>query len=125
LAPVRTPVGDGWILLSDEQAFRTGARGVASARLLPSGDPYTLLHGADRALMVPDAAHRSALWTPRVWPGAVMVDGQIVGTWRRAQATVSVQAWTRISRTARRAVDAEAEAMPLPGLQGSITVRWE
>jgi hypothetical protein len=54
-----------------------------------------------------------------------MVDGQIVGTWRRAQATVSVQAWTRISRTARRAVDAEAEAMPLPGLQGSITVRWE
>ena len=28
------------------------------------------------------------LWTPRVWPGALLVEGEVVGTWRRAQATV-------------------------------------
>ena len=29
----------------------------------------------------PDAPR---LWTPRVWPGAVVVAGEVVGTWRRA-----------------------------------------
>ena len=27
------------------------------------------------------------LWTPRVWPGALLVEGEIRGTWRRAQHT--------------------------------------
>ena len=40
LTPVRTPVGDAWILTEDEDALRTSVGGdVASARLLPSGDP--------------------------------------------------------------------------------------
>ena len=52
----------------------------------------------DRALLVPDAGRRSELWTPRVWPGALLVDGKIVGTWRRAQARMTVQTWQRLSR---------------------------
>ena len=101
------------------------ARPVASARLLPSGDAYYLLHGADRELLVPDARRRPELWTPRVWPGAVLVEGEVVGTWRRADAKVSVQPWRRLSRAARDAVEAEAASLPLPGIEGQIVVRWD
>jgi winged helix DNA-binding protein len=124
VTPVRTPVGDAWILTKDEPAMR-GPRGpTAPARLLPSGDAYFLLQGTDRALLVPDARRRGALWTPRVWPGAVLAGGEIVGTWRRAGATVDVEPWRRLSRPAREAVVAEAESMPLEGFEGRIRVRW-
>jgi len=125
LTPVRTPVGDAWILTPDEATFRAAAGPTASARLLPSGDAYFLLLGDDRELLVPDADRRRALWTPRVWPGGVLVKGEVVGTWQRAEATVTVQTWRRLSRAARDAVEAEAESLPLPGLGGRIVVRWD
>ena len=125
LTPVRTPIGDAWILTRDEPAFRAAEGPAAPARLLPSGDAYFLLQGADRELLVPDAARRPALWTSRVWPGAVLVEGEVVGTWRRAEATVTVQPWRKLSRAVRDAVEAEAEALPLPGVQGRIVVRWD
>jgi len=125
LTPVRTPIGDAWVLASDEPALRAAPAAAASARLLPSGDTYFLLQGADRELLVPDASRRRALWTPRVWPGAVLVDGEIVGTWRRASGTVAIQTWRRLSRAARDSVDAEAASLPLPNLQGRVILRWD
>jgi hypothetical protein len=98
---------------------------VAPARLLPSGDAYLLLQGSDRDLVVPDADRRGALWTPRVWPGGVLADGEIVGTWRRADRVMTVQPWERLSPAARDAVVAEAEALPLPGIGGRVVVRWD
>lgn len=47
LTSVRTPVGDAWILTGDEPAFRTAPRSLAPARLLPSGDAFFLLQGAE------------------------------------------------------------------------------
>jgi hypothetical protein len=125
LTPVRTPVGDAWILTSDEPTFRIAPRPAASARLLPSGDAYFLLQGGDRELLVPDASRRRALWTPRVWPGGVLVNGEIVGTWRRALTTVTVQTWRRLSRAARDAVEAEAVSLPLPDIHGRVVVGWD
>jgi DNA glycosylase AlkZ-like len=125
LTPVHTPIGGAWILSRDEPAFRADARPAAAARLLPSGDAYFLLQGADRELLVPDAARRAALWTSRVWPGAVLVEGEVVGTWRRAGAMITAQAWRHLSPAERDAVEAEAEALPLPGLQDQIAVRWD
>ena len=125
LTPVRTPVGDSWILTSDEPALRAVPGSAASARLLPSGDAYFLLQGRDRELLVPDASHRRALWTPRVWPGGVLVDGEIVGTWRRSLGTVTIQTWRRLTRATRDAVAAEAASLPLPDLQGPVAVRWD
>jgi Winged helix DNA-binding domain len=129
VTPVRTPVGDAWILSSDEPAFRastssSNSAGSASARLLPSGDAYFLLQGADRELLVPEADRRRTLWTPRVWPGAVLLGGELVGTWRRADTVVTIQPWRRLSRAELDAVQAEAESLPLPGAQGRIQVRW-
>ncbi len=125
LTPVRTPIGDASILSGDEPAFREPAGPAAATRLLPGGDTYYLLQGADRELLVPDAAQRAALWTSRVWPGAVLVGGEIVGTWRRASADVTVESWRRLTRAERAAVEAEAALLPLPGLERQIAVRWD
>ena len=124
LTPVRTPVGDAWILTRDEPAFRAPGGPAAPARLLPSGDAYYLLQGADRELLVPDPARRPELWTSRVWPGAVLVEGDIVGTWRRAQADVTIASWRRLSRSEREAVEAEAAALPL-SIPQRVRVRWD
>jgi hypothetical protein len=55
----------------------------------------------------------------------VLVGGEIVGTWRRATADVSVQPWRRLTRAERTAVEAEAASLPLPGLDRQIAVRWD
>jgi hypothetical protein len=125
LTPVRTPVGDAWILTRDEPTFLATPGPVAPARLLPSGDAYFLLQGADRQLLVPDAERRRMLWTPRVWPGGLLVRGEIVGTWRRAHEVVAIQTWRRLSSAAREAVETEAESLPLPGVRGQIVTRWD
>jgi hypothetical protein len=123
LVPVRTPIGDAWLLERDEPAARAAAGPAAPVRLLPSGDAFTL--GEDRALVVPDPDLRRRLWTPRVWPGALLVNGDIAGTWRRADELVTVEAWRRPSKATRAAVEAEAASLPLPGLQRPISVVWE
>jgi hypothetical protein len=125
LTAVRTPLGDAWILARDEPEFREQPGPPAPARLLPSGDAYFLLWGADRELLVPDARRRAGLWTSRVWPGAVLAGDEIVGTWRRARTDLSIQPWRRLSRAEREAVEAEARSLPLPGIAGQIGVRWD
>jgi Winged helix DNA-binding domain len=125
LLAVRTPLGEAWVLASDEEGFRAQRGPVAPARLLPSGDAYYLFWGADRALLVPDGTQQAELWTPRVWPGAVLLDGELAGTWRRAQETVSMHLWKRPTRAERDAVKTEAAGLPIPGCEGQIRVVWE
>ena len=126
LTPVRTPIGDAWILTSDELTLRASRRRRrGSTRFLPSGDTYFLLQGRDRELLIPDAARRRALWTSRVWPGALLMGAEIVGTWRRGRGIVTIQTWRRLTRAERDAVAAEAASLPLPDLQGQVVVRWD
>jgi hypothetical protein len=124
LLPVRTPLGDEWLLAEDEPVLRTTEE-AAGVRLLPSGDAYYLLDGVERELLVPQADRRRLLWPSRVWPGALLVDGEIRGTWRRAQHVVRIAVWTRLSRRTRQVVETEAAALPLPGLERQIDVIWE
>jgi DNA glycosylase AlkZ-like len=125
LTAVRTSIGEAWILARDEAAFRAPAGPAAAARLLPSGDAYYLLQGAERELLVSDAGRRAELWTSRVWPGAVLVAGEVVGTWRRSQGNLTVQPWRKLSRAERDAVEAEAAGLPLPGVEGRVATRWD
>ncbi len=125
LLAVRAPIGDAWILEEDEAALRAPARPAAPARLLPSGDAFFLLHGADRELLLPDPLQRAELWTSRVWPGALLVAGGIAGTWRRDHADVTARTWWRLSPAQQAAVEAEAASLPLPDLRREIRVRWE
>jgi hypothetical protein len=126
LIPVRTPIGEAWILAKDEQAVRSPTRwGVAPARLLPSGDAHFLIQGPGRELLVTDPARRQQLWTPQVWPGAVLLKGEVAGTWRRAGAVVTIHGWRRLSRAARESVELEAQSFPVQDVRGRIRVRWE
>jgi hypothetical protein len=125
LTPVRTPLGASWILSRDEESFRADEGPVAPARLLPSGDAYFLLWGAERELLVEDAERRDELWTSRVWPGALMVEGEIVGTWRRAQHAVSMRTWRRLPSTVKETVEFEAASLPLPDLSRQIVIEWD
>ena len=119
LTPVHSPTGEGWILSEDEKALRAPVDGQpAPARLLPSGDTYFLLQGTDRELLVRDAARHAELWTPRVWPGAVVVAGEVVGTWRRAGSVVTVQSWRRLSRSRARRGRARSAVIPPAGPRG-------
>jgi hypothetical protein len=124
LTPVMAPIGESWILSGDEALFRSEPRPPAPARLLPSGDAYTLLQGLERELLLPNPSHRGDLWTPRVWPGALLVGGKIVGTWRRADNLMSVSTWRPLAPHERDAVVAEAESLPLPGLTKAVVIRW-
>ncbi len=125
LVPVRTPVGDAWMQRADEADLWLAAAAPAAARLLPSGDTWYLLQGADRALLVPDERFRRALWTSRVWPGALLVEGETLGTWRRAGHVVTIEPWSPLTPSQRAAVEVEAAALPLPGIDRPIDVRWD
>jgi hypothetical protein len=69
----------GWVLRADADGLR-GARPPTGVRLLPPGDPYLLAR--DRATVIPDPAARKVIWPPVGAPGTVVVDGEIVATWR-------------------------------------------
>jgi len=125
LVAVRSPLGDEWLLADDEPSMRADPAAAAPTRLLPSGDAYFLLDGVERELLVPSADRRGQLWTSRVWPGALLVRGEICGTWRRSNQIVRIGLWAKLSRSARDAVEAEARALPLPGLEREIEVVWE
>ena len=124
LTAVTTPIGDGWLLAADEPLLRAEPQPVAGVWLLPSGDTYFLLQGRERELLVPDARRRSELWTSRVWPGALLVDGQITGVWRRAHERMSIDLWRPLTAAERDAVEAEARALPLPGLARTMSVSF-
>jgi hypothetical protein len=116
LVSVRTPLGDESILASDERLARKPAELSTSVRLLPAGDAYWLSYEAPRrAFLVPGAKERTALWTPRVWPGALLVAGELAGTWRRQKTDVSLEPWRPLTRAERDAVDAEIASLPFPG----------
>jgi len=125
IVPVATPLGEAWILARDEPAFRTAPPSAPTghARFLPSGDPY--LMAGDRELLVPDAGRRRELWPPStVWPGGLLLAGELVGTWRRAGAKVTIRPWRRLSSAERGEVEAEAASLPLPDIRGRIAVGW-
>jgi hypothetical protein len=124
LAAVRTPIGDERILASDEAAIRATPAPTGGPRLLPSGDTFYLLQGVERELLVPDAARRPLLWTSRVWPGALLVDGEVAGTWRRSEHNITIEPWRTLSASELEAVEVEAGSLPLPALRSPIRVSW-
>ncbi|HEX3591642.1 MAG TPA: crosslink repair DNA glycosylase YcaQ family protein [Pseudonocardiaceae bacterium] len=92
--------------------------------LLPAGDPF--LQARDRKLIAPDPSRHAELWKVLGNPGALLVDGDIAGTWRAKLAgkttlDVSVTAFTPLPKAVRAALDAEAER--LAEVRGARQVR--
>jgi hypothetical protein len=121
---VTTPIGEAVALAADEPSLRAEPDSEPHVHLLPSGDVYFLLWGDARRLLVPDAARRGELWTSRVWPGAVLVDCEVVGVWRRSAHLVTVTPWTRTTATLRSRVEAAVTDLPVP-VDRPISVAWE
>lgn len=77
-------------------------------RLLPPSDPY--LQARDRTRAIPDEAVRADLFRIIGNPGAVLADGEIVGTWRpKAAGTKLTLVLSTVTPVARAALDDEAE----------------
>ena len=105
--------------------MRAAETAAAPARLLPSGDAYFLLDGAERELLVPrEDQRRAPLDVPRLAGRAPRR--------RRDPRNLEAGAAHRADRglgtplaRARDAIEAEAAALPLPGLDRPIEVVWE
>ncbi|MFE9917738.1 winged helix DNA-binding domain-containing protein [Micromonospora sp. NPDC005553] len=99
------------LLAADEEALAS-ADGTVT-RLLGPFDLF--LQAKDRATLVPDATHAKELWPVLGRPGAVLVDGELVGTWRPRKSgrtfTVAVQPWQRLSDATRKAITVQAERL--------------
>jgi hypothetical protein len=99
------------VLADDERRLLDGE--VEVVRLLGPFDLF--LQAKDRPLLVEDPAHAKELWPVLGRPGAVMVGGELVGTWRPRKAgrklTVQIQPWVRLPRAGREAVEQQAERL--------------
>ena len=114
LGTTATAVRDLWPAVTQPEV--AGDPGPFTRLLAPS-DPY--LQMRDRALLVPDPAHRKALWTVLAGPGAVVVDGEVAGLWRAKQAgkgrlRLTVTPWRRFHRDG-----VEAEAARVAAVRGA------
>ncbi len=100
-----------------------GARTPSGVRLLPPGDPYLLAR--DRATLIPDPAKRKVVWPSLGAPGALLVDGEIVATWRsqKSGAVLRVQLSYFDHPIAKAAVLIEREAQLLAELRGCRTAK--
>ena len=100
-----------WALADDVGSLSDGA--AHAVRLLGPYDLY--LQGRDRELLVADAGQRKQLWPVLGRPGAVVVGGEVVGTWRPRQSGkklgVQVTQWSRWKAAVRAAVQEQAEAL--------------
>ena len=117
----------GFVLRADIDELR-GARPPSGVRLLPPNDPYLL--ASDRATLIPDTSRRTVVWPALGAPGTLVVDGEIVGTWRSQKKGTVLRAPRadpllrpshRYSRRAHRAGGSAARgAARLPDRRGGV-----
>lgn len=109
LAEVQIGATTAWLPEERLGALR-GASRPELVRLLGAFDPY--LQARDRDLMVADQALHKVLWPVLGRPGAVFVDGDVVGTWRPkasgAKLRLDVTAFAPLAPDVWEQVDAEA-----------------
>lgn len=108
-----------WVLRTDRSRLER-AMPVETVRLLPAGDPY--LASKDRTLLVRQPRFLSELWPKSVWPGALMVSGEVLGTWRRQVGRVTIRGWRPLEPEVKEAVEEEVSGMPIEST--TKHVRW-
>ncbi len=100
------------LLAADDQALDSPPE-TKGVRLLPVQDPY--LQQRDRATLLPDQTARGRLWQAVRGPGALLVDGAVIGTWRgRVKGDrweVEIEPFGRRPTRVMDAIVQEAEAM--------------
>jgi len=100
-----------WLLAADAPNLEASTDAVT--RLL---GPYDLfLQARDRDILVPDAARAKQLWPVLGRPGAVLVDGDLVGVWRPRKTakglSVTAELWDRVPTPAKGTIVDQAERL--------------
>jgi len=104
-----------FVLAEDLEAFSVGGPDAPdrTLRLVGPYDPYLQLR--DRELLVPEPVRRKDLWRALGRPGAIVADGEVVGTWRpRASGrrlTVRIEPWDPFRAADRALVEEQAERL--------------
>src|SRR5439155_479904 len=91
---------------------------LSSLRLRRRNPPVSSLHVG--------SCGRLGLRRPRssrgVWAGALLVNGDLVGTWRRQVGRVTVRGWRPLEPEVREAFEEEVSRMPIESV--TKEVRW-
>jgi len=100
-----------WVLSADADGLAAGAAPVT--RLLGPFDLF--LQAKDRRLLIDDRARAKAMWPALGRPGAVLLDGDIAGTWRPRKdgrrLRVLVELWVPATGPVRDAITEQAERL--------------
>jgi hypothetical protein len=114
-----------WLPADRVDALRAAPRPDV-VRLLPPSDPY--LQARDRDLLVPDRARQKEVWRILGNPGALLVDGEVAGTWRPkksgARLDLTITPFERVPARVRSAVQAEAERVAQVRGARDLRVHW-
>jgi len=107
--------------LADAVQKARPAKGVA---LVPPNDPY--VRQVDRALLVPDSARRQKIFKALSGPGALLVDGEIAGSWRyrRSDAEVTIDTFGKLEPAQKKAAEKSAKAVATSTGDDEPTVSW-
>lgn len=92
---------------------------TTSLHLLPPDDTY--INRRTTALLVTITERRKLLWPKAPPPGALVIDGEVHGTWRRRKGTIELTPWSHTTRQLRSDVDELAASLPL---SSGIEVNW-
>jgi hypothetical protein len=90
-------------------------------RLLPPLDPY--LQARDRDLLVPDKGNQKEVWRILGRRGAIMVDGEITGTWQAKAAGKHLDVTLNPFGEPPQAAAIEEEAQRLAATRGLESAR--
>jgi hypothetical protein len=122
---VASLAGRRFLLAADLEALER-ADPVSGVRLLPYDDAFTKL---DHELLLPDEALRERV-LPRTGqgkgyiPGAILVDGEVVGGWQRQQRKVTLHPFGRLPARVRDAIEEEATIFPIEA-KSPASVSWD
>lgn len=110
--------GDRFALEEDVASLTSEPEHAGRVRLLAPFDPWLQLR--ERATLVDDRTRAKDLWRNLGRPGAVVVDGEVVGTWRPksagARLTITWEPWARLTKA--QVAQAEHEAGELAEVRG-------
>jgi len=126
LAPELATVSFGHeeaLMLADDVEAAVGAPAPHGMTLLPPEDVYiSRLCGP---LLVPEPALHRRLYPRAPLPGALLVDGEVVGTWRRRGRRMSMVPWphSKLGDLIEQVAEA-ARRLPLPGEPDNTIVDW-
>lgn len=107
--------------LVDEVRKAPRAEGVA---LVPPNDAY--LRQVDRTLLVPDSKRRGEVWRALSAPGALLVDGEVAGTWRyrRTEHDLTITPFDRLTADQRKQAEQQTQLIAKVSDDDQPKVTW-